>query len=193
MTFPIAGWDTSTIPLTEIAKWLAHYGGLTPDRVPRIEAYIARFLMKQAYNPAALEGQQRMKKAVTQTAKCAHTKASVTMVTADQLDRELAAARPLSPPPDPAASAAWHQDNGLVMPDHLTTEPGLTTQEAGPSTETAPAELAGTPQPDPRSQLAPYTDVPMEDVEDIVNYEPDSSVSRELSIEGEGVSRRATI
>jgi hypothetical protein len=111
-TFPIAGRDTSTIPLAEIAKWLACYGGLTPDRVPRIEAYVA-CLTKQAYNPAALEGQQRMKKAVTRAAKCARTKASATMVTVDQLDHELAAARPPSPPPDPAASAAWHQDNGL--------------------------------------------------------------------------------
>jgi hypothetical protein len=66
------------------------------------------------------------------------------------------------------------QDNGLAMPDHLTTEPGLTTQEAGPSTETAPAELAGTPQPDPRPPPAPYTNIPMEDVKEIVNYEPNS-------------------
>jgi hypothetical protein len=73
------------------------------------------------------------------------------MVTVNQLDRELAAARPPSTPPDPATSAAWHQDNCLAVPDHLTTEHGLTTQEAGPSTETAPAELAGTPHPDPWS------------------------------------------
>jgi hypothetical protein len=115
--------------------------------VPRIEAYVARFLSKKAYNPAAIEGQQQMKKGSTGAAKRACTKASVQTVTAEQLDRELAAARPPSPPPDPAASAAWHQDNGLAAPDHLTTEPGLTTQGAGPSTETAPAELAGTSQP----------------------------------------------
>jgi hypothetical protein len=94
------------------------------------------------------------------------------MVTADQLDRELAAARPPSPPPDPAASAEWHQDNGLAQPYHLTTESGLTTQEAGPSTEAVPAELAGTPQPDPRPPPEPYTDVPMADAEDIVNWVP---------------------
>jgi hypothetical protein len=95
--------------------------------VPCIEAYIARFLSKKAYNPAAIEGQQRMKKVSTRTAKRAHTKASAQTVTAEQLDRELAAARPPSPPQDPAASAAWHQDNGLAMPEDLTTEPGLTT------------------------------------------------------------------
>jgi hypothetical protein len=96
------------------------------------------------------------------------------MITANQLDRELATARSLSPPPDPAASAAWHQDNGLAVPDHLVTEPGLTAQEAGPSTRTAPAELAGPSQLDPRPPPAPYTDVPMEDIEDIVDYELDS-------------------
>ena len=115
-----------------------------------------------------------MKQATTRASKRARTKASSTMVSIDQLDRELAAAQPPSPPPDPAASAAWHQDNGLALPDHLTTEPGLTTQEAGPSTETAPAEPAGTPQPDPRPQPAPYTDIPMADVEDIVDYEHES-------------------
>jgi hypothetical protein len=94
------------------------------------------------------------------------------MVTVDQLDRELAAAQPPSPLPDPATSAAWHQDNGLAMPDHLSTEPGLTVQEAGPSTEAVPAELAGTPQPDPRPPLAPYTDVPMEDAENPDDWVP---------------------
>jgi hypothetical protein len=117
--FPIAGRDMSTIPPSEIAHWLATYSGLTPDRVPRIEAYVARFLTKKVYNPAAIEGQQWMKKAVTRAAKCACTKASTTMITVDQLDLELAAARPLSPPPVPAASVAWHQDNGLAVPDHF--------------------------------------------------------------------------
>jgi hypothetical protein len=157
--------------MVELAKWLARYGGITPSRVPRIKAYVARLLSKKAYNPAAIKGQQRMQKAVT---KRARTKVSSTMVSIDQLDRELAAAQPPSPPPDPAASAAWHQDNGLAVPDHLTTEPGLTTQEAGPSTETVPTELAGTHQQDPRSPPAPYTDVPMADVEEIVDYEFDS-------------------
>jgi hypothetical protein len=106
--FPIAGRDTSTIPLVKLAKWLARCGGITPDRVPRIEAYVARFLSKKAYNPAAIKGQQRMKNASTRTAKRARTKASMQTVTAEQLDRELAAARPPSPPPDLAASAAWH-------------------------------------------------------------------------------------
>jgi hypothetical protein len=93
--------------------------------LPRIEAYIARLLSKEAYNSAALEGQQRMKKGTTRAAKCTRTKASATMVTADQLDCELADARPPSPPPDPATAAAWHQDNGLAVPDHLTVEAGL--------------------------------------------------------------------
>jgi hypothetical protein len=129
--FPIAGRDTSTIPLAELAKWLARCGGITPDRVPHIEAYVAHFLSKKAYNPAAIEGQQRMKKASTRTAKRARTKASAQTVTAEQLDRELAAARPPSPPPDPAASAAWHQNNGLAVPNHLATEPGLTHNTRG--------------------------------------------------------------
>jgi hypothetical protein len=63
---------------------------LTPDRVPLIEAYVACLLSKEAHNPAALEGQQQMKKGATRAAKCAHTKVSVTMVTADQPNRELA-------------------------------------------------------------------------------------------------------
>jgi hypothetical protein len=89
---PIAGRDTSTIPQSEIARWLPTYGGLTPDRVPRIEAYVARHLTKQAYNSTATEGQQRMKKAATWTSKRARTKASAPMITGDQLDCELAAA-----------------------------------------------------------------------------------------------------
>jgi hypothetical protein len=56
--------------------------------VPCIEAYVAHLLSKEAYNPAALEGQQQMKKGATWAAKCAHTKASATMVTTDQLDHE---------------------------------------------------------------------------------------------------------
>jgi hypothetical protein len=173
--FPINGCNTSTIPQSEIAQWLATYGGLTPDCVPRIEAYAARHLTKQAYNSTATEGQQWMNKAATRATKRAGTKASVTtMVTADQLNRELAADQPPSPPPDPATSAAWHQDNGLAVPDHLTAEPGLTTQEASPSTESAPTKLAGTPHPDPRPTPAPYTDIPMEDVEEVVDYEPSS-------------------
>jgi hypothetical protein len=96
------------------------------------------------------------------------------MIMADQRDRELAAARQPSPPTDPAASAAWHQDNGLAMPDHLTAEPGPSTRGAGLSSEAAAAELAGTSQPDPRPPPAPYIDVPMADVEDIVDYELDS-------------------
>jgi hypothetical protein len=115
-----------------------------------------------------------MKKATTRATKRARTKASATMLTSDQLDRELAAAGPPSPPPDPAASAAWHHDNGLAQPHHLTTESGLITQQAGPATEATPAEMAGTSQPDPQPPPALYIDVPMEDVEDIVDYEPDS-------------------
>jgi hypothetical protein len=147
--FPIAGRNMSTIQLSELARWLAWYGGLTPDRVPHIEEYITCFLSKEACNPAALEVQQRMKKGTTRAAKCARTKASVMMVTAVQLDRELADTRPQSPPPDTATSAAWYQDNGLAMPDHLTTEPSLNTHEAGEIAEATPAKLAGVPQQDP--------------------------------------------
>jgi hypothetical protein len=121
----------STIPLGEIARWLAQFGGITPDHVPHIEAYVAHFLSKEVYNSAALEAQQRMKKGVTRAAKRARTKASATMVTANQHDCELVEPQPPSPPPDPAAAAAWHQDNGLAVPDHLTVEPSLTAQEAG--------------------------------------------------------------
>jgi hypothetical protein len=172
--FPIGGRDTATILHSEIARWLTTYGGLTPDRVPRIEAYVARHLTKRAYNSTATEGQQWMKKAATRASKRARTKSSAQMITADQLDRELAAVRHPSPPPDPAASVAWHQDNGLAQPDHLTTEPSPSTQGAGPSTGTAPAEPAGTSQPDPRPPPALYANVPMEDVEDIVDYELNS-------------------
>jgi hypothetical protein len=105
-----------------------------------------------------------MKKAVTRAAKRAHTKASATMVTVDQLDRELASARPPSPPPDPAADAAWHDDNGLAQPDHLTTEPGLTTQEARSLAKATPAELVDVPQSDPQPPPAPYTDIQMQNV-----------------------------
>jgi hypothetical protein len=91
-TFPIVGSDTSTIMLAEIARWLARCGGLTPDHVLRVEAYVMCFLSKEVCNPAALEGQQQMKKAVTRAAKRAHTMVSVTMVTANQVDRELASA-----------------------------------------------------------------------------------------------------
>jgi hypothetical protein len=116
-----------------------------------------------------------MKRAITRAAKCACTKASATMVTIDQLDRELASTRPQSPPSDPAMSAAWHHNNGLAVPDHLTTEPGLTTQEAGSLAEATPTKPAGIPQPDPRPPLGPYTDVPMEDVKNIDDWVPSSS------------------
>jgi hypothetical protein len=117
LPFPITRRDTSMILPSEIPQWLTTYGGLTPDRVPHIDAYVAHFLMKQAYNSAALEGQQRMKKAVTWAAKRTRTKASTTMVTANQLDREVAAARLPSPPPDPAASGQW---SGSARPfDHV--------------------------------------------------------------------------
>jgi hypothetical protein len=97
------------------------------------------------------------------------------MVTADQLDCGLAKARPPSPPPDPAMSAAWHHDNGLPVPDHLTVEPGLIVQEARPSIKVTPADLAGIPQLDPRPPPVPYTNVPMEDVENIDEWVPSSS------------------
>jgi hypothetical protein len=56
--FPIKRQDISMIPLSEIARWLARYGGLTPDRMPHIEAYVACHLSKAVHNSAALEGQK---------------------------------------------------------------------------------------------------------------------------------------
>jgi hypothetical protein len=88
--FPIGGHDTSTIPLGKIVKWLACCGGLTPDRVPHIKAYVACLLSKEAYNPAAIEGQQRVKKAATRASKHTRLGACTLMVTANQLDHELA-------------------------------------------------------------------------------------------------------
>jgi hypothetical protein len=143
--------------------------------VPCIEAYVACLLSKEVYNSTALEGQQWIKKGTTQAAKCARTKAGVMMVTANQLDRELASARPPSPPPDPAVSAAWHHDNGLDVPENLTPEPDLTGQEARPSIKMKPANIADIPQPDPQPPPALYTDVPMEDVKNIDDWEPDLS------------------
>jgi hypothetical protein len=88
-------------------------------------------LSKEAYNPAAIEGQQQMKKATTRDSKRACTKASVLMVMADQLDCDLASARPPSPPQDPATSVSWHWSNGLAFPDHLQPTSGTTTQGTG--------------------------------------------------------------
>jgi hypothetical protein len=96
------------------------------------------------------------------------------MVMADQLD--LASARPLSPPQDPAASAAWHHNNGLALPNHFHTEPGPTTQGARSTVEATPAKPAGTPQMDPWHPPAPYTDVPMGAAKDILNWGPDLSL-----------------
>jgi hypothetical protein len=97
------------------------------------------------------------------------------MVTANQLDRKLASARPPSPPLDPAASVAWHHNNGQAVPDHLTPEPGLTVQEARPPIKARPADSVDIPQPDPQPPPAPYTDVPMEDIENIDDWEHDLS------------------
>jgi hypothetical protein len=52
-----------------------------------------RHLTKRAHNSAATEGQQKMKKAATQATKRVRTKSTAPTITADQLDRELAAAR----------------------------------------------------------------------------------------------------
>jgi hypothetical protein len=173
--FPIGGHDMSTIPLGELSRWLARCSGLTPDRVPRIGAYVMPLLSKEAYNPTAIKGQQQMKEATTSASKCARTKASPLTVTVNQLDHELASARPTSPPHDPAASVAWHHNNGLALPDHLHTEHGPTTQGARSTIETMPTKPAGAPQTDPWPPLALYTDIPMGDAEDILNWELDPS------------------
>jgi hypothetical protein len=62
LAFPIRGHNTSTILLGKLDRWLARCGGLTPDRVPRIKPYVTCLLSKEAHNPAAIEGQQWMKK-----------------------------------------------------------------------------------------------------------------------------------
>jgi hypothetical protein len=97
------------------------------------------------------------------------------MVMADQLNRELASARPPSPPQDPAMSVAWHHNNGLALPDHLHAKSGPTPQGTGATVKATPAKPAGTPQTDPQPPPAPYTDVWMEDTEDILDWEPDQS------------------
>jgi hypothetical protein len=173
--FPIRGCDTSTIPLGKIAKWIACCGGLTPDRVPWIEAYVACLLSKEAYNPAVIEAHQWMKKATTRASKRARTKVSMSTVTATQLDCELASARPPLPPQDPATSVAWHQNNVLALPDHLQSESGPTTQGTRVAVKATPAKPVGVPQADPRDPPAPYTDVQMGDTEDILDWEPEPS------------------
>jgi hypothetical protein len=64
LPFPIRGHNTPTVPLGEIAKWLTQYGGLAPNRVPQVEAYVACLLSK-VYNLTAIKGQQQMKKATS--------------------------------------------------------------------------------------------------------------------------------
>jgi hypothetical protein len=120
--------------------------------VPRIEAYVACLLSNEVYNPAAIEGQQWMKKATTRASKHALTKASTSMVTADQLNHKLASARPPSPP-----------------------------QGAGTTVEATPTKAVGIPQMDPRPLPAPYTDVPMGDIKDILDWEPDPILNQPQS------------
>jgi hypothetical protein len=91
------------------------------------------------------------------------------MVTAAQLNCELANTRPPSPPRDPATSTAWHLKNGLALPDHLQTESGSTPQGAGPITKNTPTEHTGTPQMDPQALPAPYTNVSMGVTKDILD------------------------
>jgi hypothetical protein len=146
--FPIGGHNMSTILPGKLTGCLARYGGLTLDRVPRIKPYVTHLLSKEAYNPAAIEG------------------------TADQLDHDLTSARV---PQDPAAPAAWHQNNGLAFPDNPQTESSPTLQGTGSAITAPPAEPTGAPQVDPQALPALYTDVPIRDVEDILNWEPDPS------------------
>jgi hypothetical protein len=67
---------------------------------------------------------------------------------------------------------AWHHKNGLAFPDHLQTEYSSTPQGAGLAVENTPAKHVGTPQVDPQAPPALYTDVPMGDAEDILDWEP---------------------
>jgi hypothetical protein len=93
-----------------------------------------------------------MKKGATWAAKCARTKASVVMVTADQLDRKLASAQPYSPLW--TLPCQWH---GITIMAWLY-------QTIRQSNMASPFKRLDIPQPDPRSPPALYTDVPMEDV-----------------------------
>jgi hypothetical protein len=83
---------------------------------------------------------------------------------------------------------AWHLKNGLALPDHLQTESGSTPQGARPTIENTPAKPAGAPQTDPQALPAPYTDIPMGDAKDILDWEPDPLSDPKLIIEGERVS-----
>jgi hypothetical protein len=51
--FPLGSYDTSHIPLAEIASWLAHYGGMTLDQVSQVEGYIEHLLSKEAHSTMA--------------------------------------------------------------------------------------------------------------------------------------------
>jgi hypothetical protein len=143
------------------------------NRMPWVEVYVACLLSKEVYSPMAIRGQYRMKKATSRASKNACTKASMSMVTATQLDYMLANAWPPSPPQDPAASAAWHHKNGLALPDHLQTNSSSTSQGDGPAAENMPAKPADTPHMNPQALPSPYIDVPMGDTEDILDWEPD--------------------
>jgi hypothetical protein len=109
-------------------------------------------LSKEAYNPAAIEGQQWMKKAMTRASKCARAKPSASMVTAAQLNRELASTRP-----------------PLLNRELASTRPPLPPQGTRSVIKATPAEHAGAPQAEPGDPPAPYTDIPMGDAEDILD------------------------
>jgi hypothetical protein len=98
------------------------------------------------------------------------------MVMADQLDCKPASARPPLPPQDPAASAAWHRNNGLALPDHLQTKAGQTPQGTGLDIDATPTEPTGTHQADPQTPPALYTNIPMGDIEDTLDWELDPSL-----------------
>jgi hypothetical protein len=62
--FPIKDDVTVTIPLVEIAQWLALYSGMTLNQASQVEGYIVCLLSKEVHSTAAAQGQQWMKKAM---------------------------------------------------------------------------------------------------------------------------------
>jgi hypothetical protein len=115
-----------------------------------------------------------MKKAMVKASKQACSKETTSMVMAEQLDCDLADAQP-HPTQDPTANMAWHQQMGLVLPGNLQDEPSPPSQWAGTPTKNSAVAPAASQWVDPWALPAPYTDVLMANIEDILNWELDPS------------------
>jgi hypothetical protein len=62
---------------------------------------------------------------------------------------------------------------GLVIPGHLQDKPGPSSQWAKSPTRNLDTVLADSHQSDPQGLPAPYIDVPMKDMEEILDLEQD--------------------